>query len=88
MSLTHRFQSAYLAYHGTESALLSVLNDLLVASGNDKVSILTLLDLSAAFDTIDHCILLGHLRRYFGISGSAYHWFQTFFSQTGSTSPL
>ena len=47
---------------------------------NGKVTALTLLDLSAAFDTIDNLILLQRLHRYFGISGPARQWFKSYFS--------
>ena len=47
-----------------------MLNDVLVASDSGKVSVLTLLDLSAAFDTFDHHILLHRLQNYFGVTGS------------------
>ena len=62
-----RFQSAYRASHSTETCLLLVLNDLLTASDDGQVSLLTLSGLSAAFDTIDHHIHLHPLDHVFGI---------------------
>src|SRR5437867_7137251 len=55
----------------SETALLRIYNDLLVSISQHKLSALVLLDLSAAFDTIDHNILLSRLTSNFGISGSA-----------------
>ena len=52
------FQSAYRKHHSTESALLNIHNDILLNMAKGSVTALTLLDLSAAFDTIDHTILL------------------------------
>ena len=51
-NLWHTFRSAYRPKHSTETALLRVFNDLLPASDSGSISILTLLDLSAALDTI------------------------------------
>ena len=65
------FQSAYRKFHSTETALLRIYNDLLLASNKQKVSALVLLDLSAAFDTIDHNKLLCRLSSNFGFSGTA-----------------
>ncbi|WP_419612186.1 reverse transcriptase domain-containing protein, partial [Thiolapillus sp.] len=56
------------------------MNDLLTALDNGKICFLTLLDLSAAFDTIDHNILLHRLEHTFGISDSALSWFRSYLS--------
>ena len=74
------FQSAYRANHSTETALLRVFNDILRSMDQQKVTILVLLDLSAAFDTVDHNILLHRLHTRFGISGTALDWFKDYLS--------
>ena len=60
-------QSAYRADHSTETVLLRVVNDILSALDNDNLSVLLQLGLSAAFDTIDHQILLSRLYTLFDI---------------------
>ena len=62
------------AFHSTETALLSVTNDILSSMGRGNVTALTLLDLSAAFDTIDHGLLLDRLEEWIGIPGEALRW--------------
>ena len=74
-SFLEPFQSAYRKCHSTETALLRVVNDLLQAPDCGCVSILSLLDLSAAFDTTDHNILIARLRSTFGSSGTVLDWF-------------
>ena len=76
-SFLSHLQSDYRPNHSTETALVRIINDLLRAMDNNKICILTLLDLSAAFDTIDHQILLTRLQHSFGISGSALSWFSS-----------
>ena len=74
------FQSAYKVGHSTESALLRVHNDMPRALDDGKCVILVLLDLSAAFDTVDHGILLSLLSQCIGVQGSAYTWFESYLS--------
>ena len=62
-------------HHSTESALLKVHNDIIISMNKGEVTALTLLDLSAAFDTIDHATLTDRLSDWYGISGQAQIWF-------------
>ena len=71
------FQSAY-RHHSTETALLKVTIDLLSAIDDGKISVYVLLDLSAAFDTIDHEILLHRLHNVFGFGDTVLSWFQSY----------
>ena len=73
-----KLQSACRKYHSTETALLKVTNDILLNMNSQRVSLLVLLDLSAAFDTIDHSILLNHLKYNLGINGTALSWFESY----------
>ena len=68
--LHETFQFAYKAFRSTETALVRVHNDILTAFDNNNSVILLLLDLSAAFDTLDHSILLSRLSGRFGIKGT------------------
>ena len=79
-NLINPSQSAYRPHHSTETALIKVTNDILFALDRGDISVLTLLDLSAAFDTIDHSILLQRLNSLYGISGSALDWFCSYLS--------
>ena len=76
--LYSKFPSAYRRDHSTETALLRVRNDVLEALDARKQVLLVLLDLTAAFDTIDHDILLHRLERRFGICGPALNWISSY----------
>ena len=69
-------QSAYRQFHSTETALLRVYNDISVSLDKGHVTAVTLLDLSAAFDTIDHNTLTNRLTECYGVSGMALAWFK------------
>ena len=75
-----QLQSAYRRYHSTETALVKVTNDILLNMNSQRVTLLVLLDLSAAFDTVDHAILLKRLTTDFGIGGKALEWFSSYLS--------
>jgi len=75
--LLPRLQSAYRSKHSTETALVKVLSDILLAIDTGDLAALVLLDLFAAFDTIDHAILLRRLET-FGLGGTALHWFESY----------
>ena len=77
-TLYSKFQSAFKKDHSTETALLRVRNDILISMDSHKESILVLLDLTAAFDTLDHDILLQRLEYRFGITGTALKWFESY----------
>ena len=76
--LNESLQSAYKKHHSCETALLRVQNDILKSIDNKQCVVLLLLDLSAAFDTVDHKILLQRLRSRFGIRGKALAWLQSY----------
>ena len=77
-SLYDQFQSAYRKRHSTETALIKVHNDIALAIDKGQSAILVLLDLSAAFDTVDHNILLSKLSSRFGICGKTLKWFESY----------
>ena len=84
-NLYNSFQSAYRPFHSTETALLRISNDILLELDSKRAVILVLLDLSAAFDTIDHNILLRRLKNVFGIDGVVLQWFKSYISDRTQT---
>jgi len=75
-----KFQSAYRQFHSTETALVKIFNNLLLAADQGQVSALCLLDLTSAFDTVDHALLLTRLERSFGVEGGCLAWFTSYLS--------
>ena len=74
---SNQYQSAYRKFHSTETALLKIHSDILASMDAGNVIALTLLNLSAAFDTIDHTILLSRLDDWFGVTGKALNSYLT-----------
>ena len=79
-NLLDPFQSAYRSGHSTETALLRVHNDILRIIDNGSGVFLVLLDLSAAFDTVDHTILLSFLENHIGLKGTVLQMFHSYLS--------
>ena len=71
-------QSGFRRGFSTDTAIICVLSDLPDAVDRDEFAALILLDLSAAFDTVDHDILLDRLRVTFGVHNSALSWFRSY----------
>lgn len=76
-----KMQSAYRKYNSTETALLRVVNDITRAIDDQQECVLVLLDLSSAFDTIDHQILLNRLKNRYGFSGQVLDWLTSYLQE-------
>ena len=81
------YQLAYRKNFSCETAIVKITNDILWSMESKKITSLTCIDLSAAFDNVDHGILLNVLKNKFGISGNALSWFKSYLQQgfVGST---
>ena len=80
-------QSGYKPNHSCETVLLSIVNEILLNLDKGSCSVLLLLDLSAAFDTVDHEILLSILENEIGLRGTVLNWFRSFLNgRTQATS--
>ena len=76
--ISNENQSAYRVFHSTETALLKIQNDIATSMDKGAAVGLVLLDLSAAFDTIDHSILFNCLQHWYGIDGVVLKWVQSY----------
>ena len=77
-SLLPNYQSAYRQHHRCETSLVKLVNDILWAMEKQLVTVVVILDLSAAFDTVDHDLLLEVLESRFGIVGTARKWYTSY----------
>uniref|UniRef100_A0A3Q2WWY2 Reverse transcriptase domain-containing protein n=1 Tax=Haplochromis burtoni TaxID=8153 RepID=A0A3Q2WWY2_HAPBU len=79
--ISEKIQSGFKSLHSTETALLRIFNDILLTMDSGSPAALLLLDLSAAFDTVDHNILLSRLESHAGLKGSALQWFRSYLTE-------
>ena len=79
-NLYSSMQSDYRRFHSTETALIKVFTDICCALDCGKNAVLILLDLSCAFVTLDHEILISRLRTRFGFTGNVLKWLQSYLS--------
>lgn len=79
-NIHEKFQSGFKAHHSTESALLRVMNAILLSTDTGQSVALVLLDLSSAFDLMDHNILLTRLEACVGFRGMVLQWFRSYLS--------
>ena len=70
------YLSAYRDHHSTETILLKFVNDTLMNMDNQCITPLVSCDLSAAFNTVNHSILLSFLESCFSVKGAALSWFK------------
>jgi hypothetical protein len=77
-NLEDKKQSAYKKFHSTETLLTKIHNDIMLSLGKGEITMLVLLDLSAAFDTIDHNILLNRMKDMYGVEDTALKWFESY----------
>ena len=73
-------QFGYKRHHSCESFLLKLIDDILVTIDRKLGVVVLIIDLSAAFDTVDHTVLLNILQSKYHITGSALLWFKAFLS--------
>ena len=84
-NLISKFQSGYRKYHSCETATTRIFNDILVMCDKRSKVVLLLLDLSAAFDTVNHKMLIKKLKDIYGLSGTVLKWFISYLDKRSFT---
>ena len=80
MRKCNQLESAYRKFYSTETALLRIQSDILSGLDEGNAAAILLIDMSAAFDTVNHNIMLSILTEYLGIQGKALQWFESYLS--------
>ena len=78
-------QSEYRRFHSTETSILKLACDVLLAADLENVTLLGLLDLSAGFDTVDHDILISRIQSAFDVHGTVLSWITSFITNRTQT---
>jgi hypothetical protein len=76
--LYQRYQFAYRRHHSTETALTRLMSDLIMGVNSGEIGLMSVLDMSAAFDTVDHGVLLRCLDEEYGVRGAALDWMRSY----------
>ena len=79
-NLLPTYQSAYHKHHSTETAVLNICDEILENAEHNKLTAMVCLDLSAAFDTVNHSILKSVMEHYFGLKDTALKWLSSYIS--------
>ena len=87
-AIIDKFQSADKCGHSTETPLLRVYSDIVTTIGKGNGSFLVLLDVSAAFDTIDHSNLFDILEKYVGITRDALQFIKSYLSDRSQSTRI
>ena len=77
-TLLPHFQSAYQKHHGCETSLLKLTNDILWGMEKQQVTSMIILNLSAAFNNVDHELLLKVLNHKFGVTDTTLEWYKNY----------
>lgn len=82
-SYLDNFHSGFRQHHSTQTAFIKIINDIWLNTDSGKITRLVLLDLSAAFDTVDQNILLDWLEHWVGLSWTVLGWFRSYLERRG-----
>ena len=72
------FQSAYRENYNTENSLIRMCNDILWSMEKQQITMMVTLDLSAAFDMVEHNTLINILQDHYQVTAKAPQWFETY----------
>ena len=80
-NLFAKYQSGYRKGHSCDTAVLKIQNDTLMMIDNRSHAVLMMLDLSAAFDTVNHAVLIKKLKNFYGLGGNIIKWIESYLNK-------